>query len=110
MSAAYLINLIKSHPVAERKRSGFDFDMADIQEALREEGYTPSRSSVYRAIAKMKITKNERGYYPAPSVAALIGWYTSPNKYSSLDQYVDLAGQSLYDSIANHYRTMETAA
>lgn len=102
-----LIAFIQSQPIAEPKRPGFDFDMGDIELALEKIGASPARSNIYRAIGKMKITKNDRGYYSAPAVAALIGWYMSPNKYSSFGQYVTLAGQSLYDSALNHYTTNE---
>lgn len=107
MSAIDLLQFLETHPVAEPKRQGFDFDIEDIRAALKAIGKAPHPSALYKALSGMDIEKNRRGYYDAPAVAALLGWYRSPSRYASYEKYIKAVGQSLYDAVANHYQ--ETA-
>lgn len=102
-----LIDLVRQHSVSEPKRLGFDFAIEDIEADLAKLGKRPHRSTIYKALKGMGLKPNRRGYYEAPQVAALLGWYASPNSYTSYGNYITLAGQALYDTVQMHYQ--ETA-
>jgi hypothetical protein len=103
MSLVSLFQKLESHPVTEAKRPGFDFDVSEILAGLEAQGYSVDKSSLYRQIRGLGIIKNTRGYYSAPSVAVLIGWYVRGGSFGSYSQYIASAGQGIYDQFSQEY-------
>jgi hypothetical protein len=104
MSLVSLFQKLDCHPVAEAKRPGFDFDVSEILAGLEAQGYSVDKSSLYRQLRGMAITKNERGYYSAPQVAVVLGWYVRGGSFGSYSQYIAAVGQGIYDQFAKDYQ------
>lgn len=104
MSLVTLFQKLDCHPVTEAKRAGFDFDFSEILAGLEAQGYSVDKSSLYRQLRCMAITKNERGYYSAPQVAVVLGWYVRGGSFGSYSQYIAAVGQGVYDQFAKDYQ------
>jgi hypothetical protein len=98
-----LFEQMSGHPVTETKRPT-DFDVNDILEGLKAQGYVVDKSTLYRQIRGLGLSRNCRGYFSAAQAVVLLGWHLRGGSFGSYSQYLASAGQDIYDQFSKQYK------